>query len=73
MKVSVIITAYNRRDYILNAIRSVANQTMSRNLYEAVVVKSFEDKYIDDYIRKLGFKNIICNTPRYGERLAVGL
>ena len=73
MKVSVIITAYNRKDYLLSAVRSVADQTLSKDLYEVIVVKNFEDKQIDDYIRRLGFKNVVYDTPRYGEQVAVGI
>ena len=73
VRISVIITAYNRKNYLLNAVRSAADQTLSKDLYEVVVVKSFEDRHIDDYIRRLGFKNVIYDTPRYGERLAAGI
>ena len=73
MKISVIITAYNRKDYLLSAVKSVADQTLSKDLYEVIVVKNFEDKRIDEYIRKQGFKNVIYDTPRYGEQVAAGI
>ena len=73
VKISVIITAYNRKDYLLNAAKSAADQTLSKDLYEVVVVKNFEDKQIDGYIRRLGFKNVVYDTPRYGEQVAVGI
>jgi len=38
-----------------------------------VVVKSFEDKDIDDYIAKLGYKNIVYDTPNYGEQVSAGI
>lgn len=37
------------------------------------VLKNFKDKDIDDYISKLGYKNIIYVTPSYGERVSVGI
>jgi len=73
MLISVIILGYNRREFLLKAVNSVANQTLDRNLYEVVVVKSFEDKSIDETVNKLGYKNIVYETPRYGERAAVGI
>jgi len=73
MLISVIISAYNRREFLKNAIRSVYNQLLDKGLYEVVVVKSFEDKDIDDYIAKLGYKNIVYDTPNYGERVSVGI
>jgi len=47
MQISVIISAYNRRDFLLKTVNSVANQTLDKNLYEVIVVKNFEDKSID--------------------------
>jgi len=73
MLISVIISAYNRREFLKNAIRSVYNQLLDKGLYEVVVVKSFEDKDIDDYIAKLGYKNIVYDTPSYGERVSAGI
>ncbi|MEJ2779353.1 glycosyltransferase family 2 protein [Stygiolobus sp. CP850M] len=73
MKISVIISAYNRRDFLLRAVNSVANQTLDKNLYEVIVVKNFEDKSIDETLNKLGYKNVVYDTPRYGERVAIGI
>ncbi|MUM65926.1 glycosyltransferase [Acidianus infernus] len=73
MLISVIIIAYNRRNFLLKAVKSVANQTLDKNLYEVIVVKNFEDMTIDDIINKLGYKNIVYDTPLYGERLAIGV
>lgn len=73
MLISVIISAYNRKEFLKNAIRSVYTQLLDKGLYEVVVVKSFEDKDIDDYIAKLGYKNIVYDTPSYGEQVSVGI
>ena len=50
MKISVIIYTYDRKDFILEAIRSVLNQTISRDQYEIIVVKGFEDPAIEKEI-----------------------
>jgi len=73
MLISVIISAYNRKEFLKNAIRSVYTQLLDKGLYEVVIVKNFEDKDIDDYIAKLGYKNIIYDTPSYGEQVSVGI
>ena len=73
MQISVIISAYNRRDFLLKAVNSVANQTLDKNLYEVIVVKNFEDKSIDETLNKLGYKNVVYDTPRYGEMVAIGI
>lgn len=49
--ISVIVTAYNRKQFLLEALKSVVNQTLSRDKYEVIVTKNFEDKEIDDYIK----------------------
>jgi len=38
-----------------------------------VIVKNFEDKDIDDYAAKLGYKNIIYDTPSYEEQVSIGI
>jgi len=73
MLISVIIIDYKRKEFLKNAIRSVYNQLLDKGLYEVVVVKSYEDKDIDDYIAKLGYKNIVYDTPNYGERVSAGI
>ncbi|MEM3811936.1 MAG: glycosyltransferase [Thermoplasmata archaeon] len=56
--ISVIITAYNRKEYLLDAIKSVINQTLNRGFYEIIVVKNFHDKDIDNYITENKVKEI---------------
>jgi glycosyltransferase involved in cell wall biosynthesis len=53
MLISVIILAYNRKEFLKNAIRSIYTQLLDKGSYKAVKVKNFEDKDIDDYIAKL--------------------
>ena len=57
--ISVIITAYDRREYLLNAIKSVLNQTLDKKYYEIIVVKNFECSTIDNFINKNDIKNIL--------------
>jgi glycosyltransferase involved in cell wall biosynthesis len=53
---SVIITAYNRRRFLLRAVDSVLAQSEPRDAYEIIVVKNFEDEAID---RELAAKGVI--------------
>ncbi len=57
-KISVIITAYNRTDYILDAMQSVLNQTLSRDNFEVIVIKNFSQPGIDEFIAENKFKNV---------------
>ncbi len=61
MYISVIITAYNRKEFLLNAINSVLNQTLDKKYYEVIVIKNFEDKNIDDFINRNNMKQILMD------------
>ena len=49
--ISIIIIAYKREEFLLNAIKSVINQTLDKKYYEIIVVKNFADNTIDTYIK----------------------
>ncbi|MFZ0890939.1 MAG: glycosyltransferase family 2 protein [Thermoplasmata archaeon] len=49
-RISVIIIAHQRTEYLLDAIKSVVNQTLPRDEYEIVVVKDFQLPSIDEYL-----------------------
>ncbi|MBE5728110.1 glycosyltransferase family 2 protein, partial [Candidatus Parvarchaeota archaeon] len=68
--ISVIVTAYNRKQFILEALNSIINQTLSRDKYEVIVTKNFEDKDIDKFISDNDMKNILFTEPGIGMRLA---
>jgi len=38
--ISVIITAYNRKEFLLDAFNSALNQTLDRSKYEIIVTKT---------------------------------
>jgi len=71
--ISVIVTEYKKRGYLVHALRSVFNQTLDREKYEVIVVKNEEDKEVDDYARKNGAKVIISNERWLGPKIAQGL
>ncbi|MCW1293277.1 MAG: glycosyltransferase [Candidatus Parvarchaeota archaeon] len=56
--ISVIVTAYNRKEFLLNALKSAVNQTLDRKFYEIIVVKNFNDNEIDNYIQQNNIKEI---------------
>ncbi len=70
--ISVIITAYNRKEFLLNAIKSVLNQTLEKKYYEIIVIKNFIDKNIDDLINENLIKNILMEGT-LGEFLYRGI
>jgi len=57
--ISVIITAHNRRRFLLEAVNSALNQTLPKDEYEIIVVKNFEDERIDKFLEEHYVKNIV--------------
>jgi len=68
VRISVIIIAFNRKDYLLQAIKSAVNQTLNRSLYEIIVAKNFNDEQIDAFMKKNNVKSIFYDkvNPRSG-------
>ncbi len=48
--VSVIITVYDRKEFVIEAVKSVINQTTKREEYEIIVVKNYVDEKIDSFL-----------------------
>ncbi len=70
--ISVIITAYNRKEFLLNAIKSAINQTLDKKYYEIIVIKNFEDKNIDEFIDNHNIQKIFIDGTM-GEFIYSGL
>ncbi|MFP3209602.1 MAG: glycosyltransferase [Nitrososphaeria archaeon] len=71
--ISVIVTAYNRKKYLLGAVQSVLNQTLSKDLYEVIVVKNFRDEAIDRRLEEWGVFNLHSEDARYGHMIVEAL
>ena len=68
--ITIIITAYNRKEFIITAVKSVLNQSMPKENYELIVVKNYNDKTIDDYLEKNRIINIYSVDKSLGGKLA---
>jgi glycosyltransferase involved in cell wall biosynthesis len=55
---TVIILAYDRREFIVDAVSSAANQSLPRDSYEIIVVRNFEDAEIEAQLRTQRAKTI---------------
>jgi glycosyltransferase involved in cell wall biosynthesis len=71
--ISVIITAHNRREFLLDAVNSALNQTLPKDEYEVIVVKNFEDERIDKFLEEHNVKNIVTNEGPLGAKIAKGV
>ena len=71
--ISVIITAYKRDDFLLNAIKSVINQTLDKNYYEIIIIKNFIDNRIDTYIKNNHITEIVSKEESLFGKLVEAL
>ena len=59
--ISIVVVAHDRKEFILEAIRSIEYQTADKTKFEVIVIKKFVDKEIDRVINSLGFVNIFTD------------
>ena len=71
--VSVIVTAYNRRRYLPDALRSLERQTLDKGKFEVIVVKNFEDPASDEIIRRNGWRWVYSDESSQGRFALAGL
>lgn len=71
--ISVLIIAYKRKEFLIDAIESVKNQTLDMKHYEVIVIKNYHDKTIDDWISKNNIKNIYSLNQTLGAKIAEAL
>ena len=71
--ISVVITAYNRRQYLKYAIKSVLNQTIDRSKYEIIVIKNFKDPVVDNLVERNHGKVIDMDIMSIGAKFAKGI
>jgi glycosyltransferase involved in cell wall biosynthesis len=71
-KLTVIIAAYKRKDFIKEAVLSALNQTISKDKYEILCVVGFKDKNFSSFLKDNDIKEFYCDGT-LGERLVTGL
>ncbi len=69
-EISVIVTAHDRKTFLIQAVDSVLSQNVDKSVYEIIVSKNFEDEYIDQYLREKGVICILDKVVGMGFRLA---
>ncbi|MGC8483839.1 MAG: glycosyltransferase family 2 protein [Thermodesulfobium sp.] len=58
MLVSVVVFAYNRKSFILDALNSVVSQSADKSCIEIILIKNFEDAKIDEFCKANNIKAI---------------
>jgi glycosyltransferase involved in cell wall biosynthesis len=67
--ISVIVTAYDRKKYLLGAVKSALNQTLPRDRYEVIVVKNFRGDFIDSKLEEWGVTNLYSESVGLGAKV----
>lgn len=71
--ISVIITAHGRKQYLMDAIKSVQSQTLQKQSFEVIIVKNFRDDVIDRYIESSGYSQIVTESETLGQKISEGI
>lgn len=71
--ISVFVSAYKREQFLVEAVKSVLSQTLSREFFEIIVTKSFMSTQIDEYLLKNDIISIYIDDDRYGYRFSKAL
>lgn len=72
LRLSVLVTAYKRREFIREALESVLNQTTPKDVYEIICITAFHDEGFSIFLKENNIKEIFCDG-KMGERLALGI
>ena len=71
--ISVVVTAYNRKRYLPDALRSLEAQTLDKSKFEVIVVKNFEDLTSDEIIRRNGWRWVYSDEKALGPFTLAGV
>jgi glycosyltransferase involved in cell wall biosynthesis len=69
-EVAVIVGAYSRPTFVMDAVRSVLDQTLPRDRYELLVTKNFRSDELDGTLARSGAVTLFDETPRIGTWLS---
>ena len=73
-KVSVVITAHNRKKYLKDAIESILHQDVDHDVsIEIIVVSNFDDPDLTRFMKEKSIINVRTDKDSFGEKLAAGI
>jgi len=67
-KLTVVISAYNRREFVEEAILSVLGQTLPRSQYQIVLIKNFGSESVDSLADKNQIVNVQSRDVGLGDK-----
>lgn len=72
MLISVLIFAYNRKEFILEALNSTINQTLGRDNYEVILITNLHEDNILKFVSENGIR-LIEDNGTIGNYIVIGL
>lgn len=72
-RLSVVVMAHARRDFVLSAVRSAREQSFPRSQYEIIVIADFTDPSIDSAVAADGGRSVRDEAPYVGSTVARAL
>lgn len=72
-KLSIIVTAHNRKKYLPYAIKSILSSTKKIDDLEIIVVKNFEDEDLDSWLKSQNVKIFITDQESLAAKQVLGI
>ena len=72
IRLTVLLMAYKRKDFIKEALMSILNQTIPRSEYEIICITGFKDEDLSSFMRQNNIIELFDDTT-LGSRLVTGL
>jgi glycosyltransferase involved in cell wall biosynthesis len=71
--ISVIVSAYDRKKYLLEALKSVTDQALPRDKYEIILIKNFNDEIIDKFAEQNNIHNLYSEDKTLSGKIFAGI
>ncbi len=72
-KLTVVITAYDRREFVERAILSVLAQTLPRSRYQIILIKNFRSEDVDSLAEKHQISSVLSRSSSLGDNYVEAL
>lgn len=64
--ITVVVNCFNRREFVVEALKSVYAQSIPKSDYEIILIKNFHDPEVDEYAENHEIKSILTHDVTTG-------